>query len=85
MIAIQPKVWTKGLNVSKILYDRIISAESIRFCELYEEGWYWDGDPGYHLDQERRKLRRQLEDRIRKDPMAFANAALAVFGDDPKS
>ena len=81
--AIQCRAWAEGLSVSQLLFDDIIAAEEIYLNELHEAGnWYWDGDPEYHLANERRRLRRKLEDYIRKDKMAFANAARAVFGDD---
>ena len=43
----------------------------------YQE-WYIDGDLLAAVDAWRRRVRRRIEDRIRKDPVALAAAAAAV-------
>jgi hypothetical protein len=83
VIAIQCGMWVEGLSFEE-LFDSdsaLISSAAAEFNAMYgdEPGdWYWDGDPIIHLKEERKKMRRRLEDRIRKDEHAFKRAWYAV-------
>lgn len=68
------------LTLQQLVNDHLFQAAVAAAEEFYHpDDTYWDGNLAFSRQQAIKKIRRQLEDRIRKDNQALLRAYEACF------
>ena len=77
--ALQPRQFCEGLQIEALLDDVLFEKAIDDLADGYGPDAYWDGNLQYQRVEEIKRVRRRLEDRIRKDNKALLRAWGAVF------